>query len=369
VKPGFDPVALVTSRVALPPDAYQNPTRVTGAFHAIVDRLAQAPGVRAASIVSAAPLGGGSSNGLVPEGQPRDQEHLIQSSMRLTVPGYLAAMRIPLVRGRDFTSQDVAGAQRVMIVSEGLAKRAWPNEDPIGKRIGCCEGAPDDPRWKTIIGVAADVRSAGPTADAGPEFYLPMEQAPDDAWNWVRRTMTIVVRGADDDPARVATLTTAIRTAVRAVEPAAPAYNVRPMREQLRGSTAEVRFNTLLLGLLGATGLVLAMVGIYGVVAFFVTQRTTEIGIRMALGATPGDVVRLLTWAGVRPILLGIVLGVAFALGALRLLRTAVYGVSLSDPQSLAAAAVVLCLAGLAATLVPARRATRADPTHALTGS
>jgi predicted permease len=306
----------------------------------------------------------------VPEGQPRDQEHIVQSSLRLTVPGYLAAMRIPLVRGRDFTAQDVAGAPRVMIVSEALAKRAWPDEDPIGKRIVCCEGGtPDDPRWKTVIGVAADVRSAGPTADVRPEFYLPMEQAPPEAWEWVRRTMTIVVRGADDEPARAATLTTAIRTAVHAVEPAAPAYDVRPMREPLRGSTAEARFNTLLLGLLGATGLVLAMVGIYGVVAFFVTQRTTEIGIRMALGATPGDVVRLLTWAGVRPILVGIVLGVGFASAALRLLRTAVYGVSPSDPQSLVAAAAVLAHAGRAATLVPARRATRADPTHALTSS
>jgi ABC-type antimicrobial peptide transport system permease subunit len=138
------------------------------------------------------------------------------------------------------------------------------------------------------------------------------------------------------------------------------------MRELLRGSTAQSRFNTLLLGLLGGAGLVLAMVGIYGVVGYFVAQRTTEIGLRMALGASPGDVLRLLTFQGARPILLGIGVGVALALAAMRLLRSAVVGVSLSDPTALAAAAAVLCVAGLAATLLPARRATRVDPAHTI---
>jgi putative ABC transport system permease protein len=193
-----------------------------------------------------------------------------------------------------------------------------------------------------------------------------MEQAPPDAWNWVRRTMTVVVRAPDDDAARVAPATNVIRAAVRQVEPTAPVYNVSSMREQVRGATAEARFNTLLLGLLGAAGLVLAMVGIYGVVAFFVAQRTTEIGVRMALGATAGDVMRLLTVQGARPILLGVAVGSAVAVAATRLLRSAVVGVSLTDPASLAGAAGVLVLAGLAAAVLPARRATRVDPAHTI---
>jgi predicted permease len=353
----------------LPAETYTDPTRIVQAFDAMRERLGAAPGVRSAAIVSRAPLGrGGGSNGLVPEGQPMDMEHIVQSSLRLTVPGYLATMRIPIIKGRDFTSADVAGAQRVMIVSETLAKRAWPGQDAVGKRIACCDGSPEDPRYKTVIGVAADVRSNGPTVDVDPEFYLPITQAPPEAWNWVQRAMTIVVRGADDDAARVASLTGAIRSAVRNVDPSVPVYSVTPMRDLIRGSTAEARFNTLLLGLLGATGLVLAMVGIYGVVAYFVAQRTTEIGIRMALGATPRDVVRLLTWHGARPIGAGLLIGVAMALGTMRLLRTAVYGVSLTDPSSVIAAATLLAVAGLAATLVPARRATRASPTSALVG-
>ena len=366
VQPGFDPAGVVTARVALPAEAYKDPTRAMQAFRAVAERVAAAPGVRAASIVSNAPLGGGGSNGLVPEGQPLDMDHIIQSSLRMTVPGYLAAMRIPLLKGRDFTAQDVAGAQRVMIVSETLAKKAWPNEDPIGKRIACCEGDEKDPRYKTVIGVAGDVRSSGPAVDVSPEFYLPMEQAPPEAWDWIRRTMTVVVRGTADDDAHVAALTNVIRGAVRQTEPAAPVFAVRPMREQIRGATAESRFNTLLLGILGAAGLVLAMVGIYGVVSYFVAQRTTEIGVRMALGASPGDVLRLLTLQGARPIVLGVGVGTAFALAATRLLQSAVRGVSPTDPVALGGAAAVLVLAGLLAAVLPARRATRVDPAETI---
>jgi putative ABC transport system permease protein len=366
VDPGFDPRGIITARVALPEIAYKDPQRALQGFHAIADRLASLPGVKAASITSAAPLGGGFSNGVVVEGRPLDMEHIIQSSSRFTVPGYLATMRIRLIKGRDFTSADVAGAQRVVIVSQSLAKRAWPNEDPIGKRIGCCDGDEHDPRWKTVIGVAADVHADGPAAEVQPEFYIPIDQMPPEAWEWMRRTMTVVARADDESPARVANVTAAVRAAVRSVDPGIPVYRIRPMQELLRGSTAEARFNTLLLGILGAAGLVLAMVGIYGVVGYFVTQRTTEIGVRLALGATARDVVRLLTLQGARPILLGIVVGSAMALAAMRLLRSAVTGVSLSDPASLAGAAAVLFLAGLVAALVPARRATRVQPAETI---
>ena len=368
VQPGFDPTGLVTARVALPEVKYEDPARALQAVHALAERLVSLPGVQSASLGSTAPLVGGDfTHGIVVEGQPAtDLEHTLQAASRFVVPGYLATVRIPLVRGRDFASTDVAGAQRVAIVSETFAKRAWPNTDPIGQRFTCCDGRVDDPRWKTVIGVVGDVRADGPTAGLQPQFYLPVDQMPVEAWDWTGRTMAVVARMDGEDDARVASVMAAIRTAVRRVDPGIPVYRMRPMRDLVRGSTAEARFNTLLLGILGAVGLALAMGGIYGVVGYVVTQRTTEIGVRMALGATPGDVVWLLALQGARPILLGIGVGTALAFVAMRLLRTAVYGVSLTDPLSLAGAAALLFLAGVTAALVPARRATRVDPAYTI---
>jgi putative ABC transport system permease protein len=285
---------------------------------------------------------------------------------RFVAPRYLATVRIPLVRGRDFTPADVAGAERVAIVSESFAERAWPNRDPIGMRFTCCDNSRDDPRWRTVVGVVGDVRADGPTAGLRPQFYLPVDQMPVEAWGWTGRSMTVVARMDREDDVRVADVMAAIRAAVRSVDSEIPVYRMRPMRDLVRGSTAEARFNTLLLGLLGAVGLALAMVGIYGVVGYVVEQRTREIGVRMALGATPGDVVRLLAIQGTGPILLGIGVGTALAFAAMRLLRTAVYGVSLTDPTSLAGAAALLFVAGLTAALVPARRATRVDPARTI---
>ena len=368
VKPGFDPRGMVTARVALTEAQYRDPVRALQAFHALSERLATLPGVEAASLASTAPLVGFDfTHGITVEGQPpTDLEHTIQAASRFVMPGYLATVRIPLVRGRDFTPADVAGAQRVAIVSETFARHAWPNTDPIGKRFTCCDGRSDDPRWKTVVGVAGDVRSDGPTAGVQPEFYIPLDQMPAEAWDWTGRSMTVVARVDREDDAREAAALSAIRAAVRTVDPEIPVFRTRPMRDLVRGATAEARFNTLLLGLLGVVGFALAMVGIYGVVAYVVAQRTMEVGIRLALGASPGNVVRLLALQGARPILLGVAVGAALAFVTTRLLRTAVYGVSLHDPAAIAEAAAVLFLAGMAAVLVPARRATRVDPAHTI---
>ena len=368
VKPGFDPRGVVTARVALPELQYQDPARALQAFHALSERLATLPGVKAASLASTAPLVGFDfTHGITVEGQPPvDLEHTIQAASRFIVPGYLTTVRIPLVRGRDFTRADVAGAQRVAIVSETFARRAWPNADPIGKRFTCCDGRADDPRWKTVVGIARDVRSDGPTAGLQPEFYIPFDQMPVEAWDWTGRSMTVVARVDRETEAREAAALAAIRGAVRAVDPGIPVYRVRPMRDMVRGATAEARFNTLLLGLLGAVGLVLAVVGIYGVVSYVVAQRTMEVGIRLALGSSPGGVIRLLGLQSARPIVLGIAVGTALAFVTTRTLRTAVYGVSLNDPTATASAAAVLFVAGMAAALVPARRATRVDPARTM---
>lgn len=371
VEPGFDPRGVLMARVALPEEGYRDPAAVMRAFTRLALEMRQQPGVRAAAITSQAPLGpGGNSNGLIPEGKAIAPENAVDARLRIITPEYFATLGIPLVAGRVFSDRDVAGAERVTVVSASLAKRLFPDGSALGKRLVCCEGAPDDPRWKTIVGVVGDVRSRGPAVDVRPEFYLPIEQVPSDAWEWVQRTMTLVARTAGAsgaaEPADPAALTGAMRAALRRVDPAVPLYSVQTMEEAARATVAEARFNTALLAALGIVGLVLAAVGVYGVIAYFVGLRAHEIGVRMALGATAADILALMTWQGVRPVLAGAGLGTAVALGVTRLLRGSLHGVSATDPATFALAAALLVAVGGVASLLPARRATRVSPTRAL---
>ena len=216
---------------------------------------------------------------------------------------------------------------------------------------------------KTVIGVVADVRSAGPMQDPIPEFYLPVRQVPPEAWDWVQHAMTVVARSSSGDPAL---LTPAIRAAVRGVDVNVPVYMVSTMEESLRGTLAPARFNTMLLGALGIVGLLLAAVGIYSVIAYFVSLRTHEIGVRMALGATTANVLRLMTWEGIRPVLIGVVVGAVGAFWAMRLLQGSLYGVQTNDPVTWMAVTATLIGVSVFATLIPARRASKVDPVRAL---
>jgi putative ABC transport system permease protein len=361
---GFDPAGILTARLALPPSTYDTPDKVERAFSQILGGLRAEPRVRSAAVVSQAPMGPGrSSNGLVPEGAPLDARSAIDAWMRIVSPGYHGAMGIPIVAGRSFTDADIAGAPRVMIVSQALAARAWPGQDPVGKRIACCEGTLQDPRWKTVVGVAGDVRSAGVTTEIYPEFYLPVNQVPPQAWDWVQRTMTLVVRASSGDAAQTTAL---VRQAVRSVDPALPIFDIATMREAMTASSAEHRFDTLLLTLLALVGLLLSGAGIASVVAFFVSARTHEIGVRLALGATSREIVGLFARQSARQVLGGVVLGTAGAITIARLLRGLLYGVTASDPVTgLAVILVLACVASIA-TLVPALRATRVDPVRVL---
>jgi putative ABC transport system permease protein len=357
---GFDPSGVITARVALPPTTYSDPARTEAAFARIVDALRQAPGVTAGAITSRAPMGrDASDNGLIPEGRPIGPQSAIDSRMNLISPDYLRVMHIPLVTGRTFTEADLAGAPRVMVVSRALAEQAWPGADPIGKRILCCEGSAADPRWKTVVGVVGDVRSAGPEVGVGPEFYLPMAQAPDQAWTWIQRTMTLVARSTSSDPTA---LMPALREAVQSVDPALPLFDVSSMRQTLRDVTAEHRFNTLLLLLLAVVGVTLAGAGIASVVAFFVSMRTHEIGVRMAMGADAGSIIILLARQSLRPLMIGLVAGLVAAFATTRLLRGSLYGVSPVDPLTSLGVVAALLAVGAIAILLPARRAIAVDP-------
>ena len=361
---GFDPSGVLAARLALPASAYGEAARAQQTFEQIVAALQSEPGVREAAVASKAPMGAGnSSNGLVPEGRTLDARSSIDAWFRMVSPGYLNVMRIPILAGRGFTNGDVGGAPRVMLVSRTLAERAWPGQDPIGKRVACCEGNLQDPKWKTVVGVVGDVHSTGPTNQLYPEFYLPMEQAPEQAWNWVQRSMTLVVR---TESAASGQATAIVQHAVRSVDPALPIYDVVTMHQAIRASTAEHRFDTMLLTVLALVGLVLAAAGIGSVVAFFVTARAHEIGVRLALGATTGEIVGLFARQSAGPIALGVVIGSLGAATAARVLRGSLYGVSTIDPLTGLAVVIILVVVAGIATLVPARQATRVDPVRVL---
>jgi predicted permease len=362
---GFEASGVLSARVKLPSDNYHDSDRVRQAFERMVDEVRHIPGVVSAAVVSRAPLGGrGSSAGLIPEGRAIKTENTIDSLFRLITPDYFRTMQIPLKSGRAFTDADRAGQPKVMIVSETLARQAWPNQDPIGKRIACCESGPDgkSPDWKTVIGVAADTRDRGVSLDPVPEFYVPAAQAPRNGWDWVDRTMFLVARTSQDPAA----LVKPTRQAVARIDPSLPLFDIETMEQRVSSSVATARFNTGLLTTLGIVGLLLAAIGIYGVIAYFVSQRTQEIGVRLALGASPGDVIRLVVRQALRPVTAGVIVGIGLALLATQALAAQLFGVAPRDPATLVGVTVVLIASALAATIVPARRASRVDPTRAL---
>ena len=281
VDPGFDPSGVLSTRFALPAPAYPDRATVVRTFQKLAEAAAQIPGVTASAITTQVPMGGGGNgNGLIPEGVTPDARNAIGSRLRMVTPSYFETMRIPIVKGRALADADRQGAPKVMVISEALARAAFPGKDPIGKRIACCEPGPDgkSPDYKTVVGVAGDVRSRGLGEAPAPEFYLPLDQVPADGWDWVQRTAFLVVR-TDLDPQAMAN---PVRGIVRSVAPGVPVFQVRTMAQRLQDSMATARFNTMLLTLLGLVGLLLAAIGVYGVIAYFVLE--THAGDRRADG-------------------------------------------------------------------------------------
>jgi putative ABC transport system permease protein len=270
-------------------------------------------------------------------------------------PGYFRAMGIPLLAGRDLASGDVLEAPPVVVINAAMARRYWAHRDPVGQRlvVGATVGA--DARPRTIVGVVGDVRASGLESEPAPALYVSYFQNP-----WP--TMSAIVRTASDPESFAA----AVRAQVRALDADQPVYNLRSLDELLGGSLALRRTQARLLGAFTLAALLLAAVGVYGVVAQAVARRTREVGIRMALGAGRGDVMRLVVGRGMRPVAVGLAIGCLGALGASKTLAGLLFGVAPTDAVTFAGSAFVLVVVALVACWLPARRATRVDPVVAL---
>ena len=315
------------------------------------------PGVSSLGGVTSLPTQVRSSGGYWVQGGPT-REQLGTSSpiaiFNVVTLGYLPTMQIPLRSGRDFTDADRQGAQPVAIINEALARAAFPGQDPVGRWIVSGLDSADP---MTIVGVAGDVRTGGPALPARPEIYMPNEQHMGPA-----TSMTLVARTSVANPM---TLVEPMRRLIHKRDPSVPVL-ASTMEGTLERASATPRFRTFLIAVFAVVALLLAAAGIYGVMAYTVSQRTAEIGLRMALGASRGEVLRTVVGQGAVSVGIGLALGVALALGAGRLLRDLLFGVTPSDPLVLVAVVAIMALVALVACVVPGRRALRVEPAMAL---
>lgn len=353
--PGFNPDHLLTMNLVLPAAKYKDDPSRAAFYTDLVQRVKGQPGVESAAMVNYLPLGGSnSSDSYLVEGVPEPQpEQENDGRYRVATPDYFHTMGISIVRGRAFTDQDKAGALPVVIVNEAFVRKHWPNENPIGKRIrfyGPLDRAP----WMEIVGVIEDVKHEL-DLPVTPEYYLPHAQ---DSWN----AMVLVAR-TSVDPGSVAA---ALRQQVWAIDKDQPVFDVKTMQEVRSGSVALYSFSSVMLGIFASVALVLAAVGIYGVMAFAVTQRTQEIGIRMALGARTADVLKLVVKNGMKLAVIGIVIGLAGSWALTRFMEKLLVGVQPTDLLTFSLVSLCLLLAAFIACYIPARRATKVDPLVAL---
>jgi predicted permease len=360
---GFRPHGAMTFQLTIPASKYAGGDAQRAYVDRLIERLRTIPGVRNAGTVFHLPLGNGFTSGDISvEGRPAAAPGREQyAAYRIVAGDFLNAIGVTLRQGRLLTPKDRGGATLVTVVNEALARKLFPGQSPIGQRLTF--GTPDSAQWREIVGVVADVRQTSLTRAPDPELYVPTNQLTPDLWTiFMSIPISFVVRS--DVPS--ATLGPAIKAAVREVDPEQPISRLREAGELLQDATARQRFNMSLLTLFGVLALTLAGVGVYGVMAYGVNQRTRELGIRLALGARAASVQGMVLRQGLTLTAGGLALGVAGALALSRLLTTLVYGVNPSDPRVLGAAALVLAAVSVVACLIPAIRATRVDPIDAL---
>ncbi|MGB0034825.1 MAG: ABC transporter permease [Candidatus Acidiferrales bacterium] len=356
VNPGFDPQHVMASNVDLPDQKFPDAKKAEF-FRQLIPQLRALPGVQSAAAIFPLPMGGDEMRtSLEIEGRPVAKRDMAHTSIRVITPAYFETMRIPLLQGRAFSDRGDANATQTIIVNEALARRYFPNENPVGKHVrpGISLGAGPGP-MREIVGVVGNVRFKDLTTEWYPESYIPYAQLP-------FGEATIVVRTVNDPK----TLAKPIADTVRKFDSDMPTYAIKTVEDYLNSTIAIPRFNAVLLGVFAGVALLLTAVGLYGVISYSVAQRTHEIGIRMALGAQPADMLRLVVGQGFRLALVGVGLGLAAAFGLTRFLSSMLFGVASTDPVSFIGVAIVLLSVVFLACFVPARRAMRVDPMVAL---
>jgi predicted permease len=357
VELGFRPQRVLTFRVTPSGANYREDAQYSAFYSEVIRRLKPVAGVEAVGAINTLPLVKGPTRGFQVEGRPPlTPDKWPGANYRSVSPEYFRAVNVPVLRGRALDERDDEKSPQAAVVNQALARRVFPGEDPVGKRINFGgKGGDGQPIWVEIVGVVSDVRSIELNAEPEPEVYASHLQVPFEG-------MSFVVRSSVEPES----LAPAVREAVRAVDGAQPVSEVRPMEQLVSDAAAQPRLNFLLLGVFAGVALLLAAAGIYGVMSYAVTQRTHEIGIRIALGAQGRDVLRFVVGQGMALALVGVAAGLFGALLLTRLMSSLLYGVSATDPLTFAAVSLLLTLVALAACLVPARRATKVDPMVAL---
>ena len=356
IDPGFQPDRLLTLQIALP-NNYQTPDQRRALYASLFSRLDAVPGVTSAGGTTRLPLGSTNvSTKVEVEGRALPPGEWPEVEFRRAVHNYFTAMGIPILRGRGFTAQDGPTAPPVIVINQTMARRLFPGEDPVGRRIRTSTATgPTAPPPSTVIGVIGDVRHSGLEAEPAPEMYTWYLQNPPS-------NPFIMVRAAGD----AASLATAVRAQVQAVDKNIAAYDIRPMAQVRSESVAQRRFILMLVAAFGVLALVMAAVGVYGVMALIVSERTAEIGVRLALGAQPMQVLRAVVAQGVTLSAAGVIVGLLLAAALVPLVSTQLYGVAALDPPTMAAVPAVLLAIAVLACIVPARRAMAIDPVNAL---
>jgi putative ABC transport system permease protein len=354
VRLGFDSHGLITFQVALPTQKYPTTSKGPQMYRALVESLRLIPGVQNAAASSGLPFGAGNyttSPLFTTDRSILPADTSVPIEWRIVSPGYFHTMNIPLLRGRDFTDADGPDAPKVMIVSESTAKKFWGDADPLGHTL---RRAADKGTPFTIVGVVGDVRSTA-LNQQGPELYYPIAAR-------ATSLTDIAVRTAGSPEA----LLSSIRQKVHELDGEIALANVRTMDEWVSDSAAQPRLNTVLLAIFAGVALLIATIGIYGVLAYSVTQRTAEIGMRMALGATPRRVLRLVVIEGMKLAVIGIVIGLLGAIAFAKTVSSLVFGIAARDPFTFSLVAFALALVALVACIIPAIRAAKVDPMVAL---
>jgi putative ABC transport system permease protein len=359
VNPGFDPKNVLTFRISLPVTKYVENDQIESFYQRLLARIEALPGVTGASATSVLPLSGQNSGvGFSIEGIPTEPNNPFphESFIRNVRLNYFSTIGIPLLQGRDFDARDTLMGKQVVIINETLARKHFPGQNPLGRRINPSFAV--DQRgiqMREIVGVVKDVHHASLREASEEECYIPHTQAP-------FNTMTVIARSSSDPRS----LISSVRREISALDSNLPVYNVRTLEETLSRSVAQPRFNTLLLAIFAGVALLLTAIGLYGVMAYSVTQRTHEIGIRLALGAQRNNVLSLVIRQGMMLASVGLGLGLIGAFALTRLMNSFLFGISATDPLTFAGITMLLTLVAVVACVIPARRATKVDPMVAL---